>query len=41
MNTRVLRDIFPFEMSVSTKPANVGWYRFASRDDLLLYMKVK
>ena len=34
--TRLLREILPLEMSVSTKPANVGWYRFGSRDDLFM-----
>jgi len=34
MHTKLRREIFPFEMSVSTNPANVGLYRFGFRDDL-------
>lgn len=35
MFTKLLREIFPLEMSVSTKPAKVGLYRPGLRDDLL------
>jgi hypothetical protein len=33
--TKLLREIFPLDMSVSTKPAKVGLYRSGFRDDLL------
>jgi hypothetical protein len=34
-HTKLLREIFPLEMSVSTKPAKVGLYKSGLRDDLL------